>query len=79
MKPKVKLNHNNLLSFQFSVVLQSEEHIPEDFRNPAKQTPEVTYSSFTSVSENCLHTEKTHLVLPIPYTVCPEFASDLGN
>lgn len=66
-----------IICLKFSVVLQSEEHIPEDFRNPAKQTPEVTYSSFTSVSENCLHTKKTHLVLPIPYTVCPEFASDL--
>ena len=64
---------------QFSAVLQSEEHIPEDLRNPSKQSVEVTYSSFTSVQENCLHTKKTHLVLPIPFTVCPEFVSDLGK
>ena len=63
----------------FSAVLQSEEHIPEDLHNPSKQSLEVTYSSFTSVQENCLHTKKTHLVLPIPFTACPEFVSDLGK
>lgn len=64
---------------QFSAVLQSEEHIPKDFCSPSKQSLEVTYSSFTSVQENCLHTKKTHLVLPIPFTACPEFVSDLGK
>jgi len=64
---------------QFSAVLQSEEHIPEDLRSPSKQSVEVTYSSFTSVQENCLHTKKTHMVLPIPFTACPEFVSDLGK
>lgn len=64
---------------QFSAVLQSEEHIPEDLCNPSKQSLEVTYSSFTSVQENCLHTKKTHLVLPIPFTACPEFVSDIGK
>ena len=64
---------------QFSAVLQSEEHIPEDLHDPAKQSLEVSYSSFTSVQENCLHTKKTHLVLPIPFTACPEFVSDLGK
>lgn len=68
-----------LFILQFSAVLQSEEHIPADSRNPLKQSPEVTYSSFTSVQENCLHTKKTHLVLPIPFTACPEFESDLGK
>jgi len=66
-----------IICLKFSVVLQSEEHIPEDYRNPSKQSSEVTYSSFTSVHENCLHTKKTHLVLPIPFTACPEFVSDL--
>jgi len=64
---------------QFSAVLQSEEHISEDLHNPSKQSLEVTYASFTSVQENCLHTKKTHLVLPIPFTACPEFVSDLGK
>ena len=67
------------MHLQFSAVLQSEEHIPEDLRNPSKQSLEVTYSSFASVQENCLHTKKTHLVLPIPFTACPEFVSDLGK
>lgn len=66
-----------ILCLKFSVVLQSEELIPENSRNPSKQSSDVTYSSFTSVQENCLHTKKTHLVLPIPYTACPEFISDL--
>ena len=64
---------------QFSAVLQSEEHISEELQNPSKQSLEVTYTSFTSVQENCLHTKKTHLVLPIPFTACPEFVSDLGK
>ena len=76
-------HHNNIFAvlsiLQFSAVLQSEEHIPVDSRNPLKQSPEVTYSSFTSVQENCLHTKKTHLVLPIPFIACPEFESDLGK
>ncbi|CAH3160014.1 unnamed protein product [Porites lobata] len=63
---------------KFSVVLQSEEHIPEDSRNPSRpESSDVTYSSFTSIQESCLHTKKTHLVLPIPFTACPEFVSDL--
>lgn len=66
-----------IICLKFSAVLQSEEHIPEDLCNPSKQSLEVTYSSFTSVQENCLHTKKTHLVLPIPFTACPEFVSDL--
>ncbi|KAJ7376593.1 Golgi membrane exchange factor (Ric1p-Rgp1p) subunit [Desmophyllum pertusum] len=66
-----------IICLKFSVVLQSEEHIPENSRNPSKSSSEVTYSSFTSVQENCLHTKKTHLVLPIPFTACPEFVSDL--
>lgn len=66
-----------IICLKFSVVLQSEEHIPEDFRNSSKHTSGVTYSSFTSVSEHCLHTKKTHLVLPIPYSVCPEFVSHI--
>lgn len=66
-----------IICLKFSVVLQSEEHIPEDSRNPSKQSSEVTYSSFTSIQESCLHTKKTHLVLPIPFTACPEFVSDL--
>lgn len=67
------------MHLQFSAVLQSEEHISEDLHNPSKQSLEVTYASFTSVQENCLHTKKTHLVLPIPFTACPEFVSDLGK
>lgn len=62
------------------MVLQSEEHIPEDSRNPSRpESSDVTYSSFTSIQESCLHTKKTHLVLPIPFTACPEFVSDLGK
>ena len=67
------------MHLQFFAVLQSEEHISEDLHNPSKQSLEVTYASLTSVQENCLHTKKTHLVLPIPFTACPEFVSDLGE
>ncbi|XP_067056955.1 RAB6A-GEF complex partner protein 2-like [Acropora muricata] len=66
-----------IICLKFSVVLQSEEQIPEDLCNSSKHSSGVTYSSFTSVSEHCLHTKKTHLVLPIPVTVCPEFVSDI--
>ena len=73
------VSYHMFLCLQYSVVLQSEEHIPDDCRNPAKQPYAVICSSYSSVQENCLHTKKTHVVLPIPFAACPEFVSDLGK
>ncbi|XP_031548816.1 RAB6A-GEF complex partner protein 2-like [Actinia tenebrosa] len=62
---------------KYTVTLQSEEHIPEEYRPPHCKNSGAIYTSYCSVQEYCLHAKKTHLVLPVPVTVCPEFESDL--
>ncbi|EDO31658.1 predicted protein [Nematostella vectensis] len=62
---------------KYTVTLQSEEHIPEECQTGSSKTSPVTYSSYGSVQESCLHTKKSHLILPVSITVCPEFVSDL--
>ena len=39
----------------------------------------MTHTSHCSYQEHCLHTKKTHIVLPVPITATPEFVSDLGK
>jgi len=68
-----------LSSIQFTVTLQSEEFIPEECRPPNSKSSGVTHLSHCTFQEYCLHTKKTHIVLPVPITATPEFASDLGE
>lgn len=70
---------NTFYVLQFTVTLQSEEHIPEECRPLNHKSLDVTHTSHCSYQEHCLHTKKTHIVLPVPITATPEFVSDLGK
>lgn len=75
----ILLTFNFFLPEQYRVVLQSEETIVPEYRHPSKQSSGVTHTSHSTVHENCLHTKKTHVVLPIPISASPEFTSELGK
>ncbi|XP_022105233.1 RAB6A-GEF complex partner protein 2-like isoform X2 [Acanthaster planci] len=60
---------------QYSVVLQSEEHIAEECRRKPHQG--VSMSSHGRHQEFCLHMSKSHMVLPIPLHVTPGFITDI--
>ncbi|XP_011503748.1 PREDICTED: RAB6A-GEF complex partner protein 2 [Ceratosolen solmsi marchali] len=61
---------------QVSVTLQSEEHIVEDFKR-GKALPAL--SSFNKHHEVVIGFLCTHLMLPIPFHITPEFSSELVN
>lgn len=61
---------------QYSVTLQSEEEISEDYR--AKNSHGSVVSSYSKHHEFCLHTKKTHISVPIPLTASPGFSTDIG-
>ncbi|OWF54079.1 RAB6A-GEF complex partner protein 2-like [Mizuhopecten yessoensis] len=60
---------------QFSVTLQNEEQISEECRRKPSQGTAVT--SFVKHQEMCLHTEKTHINIPVPLTATPAFITDI--
>lgn len=60
---------------QFSVTLQSEEQISEECRKKPSQGTAVT--SYVKHQEMCLHTDKTHINIPIPLTATPCFITDI--
>jgi hypothetical protein len=62
---------------QFSVTLQSEEQISEECRKKPSQGTAVT--SYVKHQEMCLHTDKTHINIPIPLTATPCFITDIGK
>ena len=75
-------NLYNILSLisQYTVLLQSEEHIPKECRQPSKSgSSSVTHTSHGSIQENCVSSKKTHIVLPIPMTSTPGFSSELSK
>ncbi|XP_003703058.1 RAB6A-GEF complex partner protein 2 isoform X1 [Megachile rotundata] len=60
---------------QVSVALQSEEHISEDYRRGKNTAP--TLVSYNKHHEMCMGLKYSHLVLPIPLHVTPDFTTDL--
>lgn len=60
---------------QVSVALQSEEHISEEYRRGKTATP--TLVSYNKHHEMCMGLKYSHLVLPIPLHVTPDFTTDL--
>ncbi|KAK9297237.1 hypothetical protein QLX08_008972 [Tetragonisca angustula] len=58
-----------------SVALQSEEHISEEYRRGKTSTP--TLVSYNKHHEMCMGLKYSHLVLPIPLHVTPDFTTDL--
>lgn len=60
---------------QVSVSLQSEEHVSEDYKRGKIAAP--TLISYNKHHEMCLGLKYSHLVLPIPLHVTPDFVTDL--
>ncbi|XP_035666697.1 RAB6A-GEF complex partner protein 2-like isoform X1 [Branchiostoma floridae] len=60
---------------QFTVTLQSEEHIAEECRRKPSQA--VATMSFSRHHEFCLHTQRGHMILPIPLSATPSFMTDI--
>lgn len=60
---------------QVSVALQSEEHISEEYRRGKASIP--TLVSYNKHHEMCMGLKYSHLVLPIPLHVTPDFTTDL--
>lgn len=62
---------------QFSVTLQSEEQIAEECRRKVGHGSSCT--SYVKHQDMCLHTQKTHINVPVPLSVTPGFMTDIGN
>lgn len=60
---------------QFSVTLQSEEQIAEECRR--KVGHGSSYTSYVKHQDMCLHTEKTHVNIPVPLSATPGFMTDI--
>lgn len=57
--------------------LQSEETVSEECRRKHNQPTAVTL--YAKQQEMCLHTQRTHISIPVPLTVTPGFISDIGK
>ena len=62
---------------QFSVTLQSEEHISEECRQKVCSGTMIT--SYIKHEEMCLNVLQTHVNLPIPLSATPTFMTDIGE
>ncbi|XP_064620982.1 RAB6A-GEF complex partner protein 2-like [Lineus longissimus] len=62
---------------QFSVILQSEEQISDECKQKTSKAQSSSVVSHTKHHEFCLHTQKTHMSLPIPLTATPSFITDI--
>ncbi|XP_014662258.1 PREDICTED: RAB6A-GEF complex partner protein 2-like isoform X2 [Priapulus caudatus] len=60
---------------QFSVTLQSEEVVSDEYCCKAGQG--CTTISYTKHHDFCLHTNKTYMALPIPLQITPGFVTDI--
>lgn len=62
---------------QYSVSLQSEEEIQQQYQRRPGQAVGVT--GHGRHMESCLHTASSHFSLPIPLNVTPGFSTDMGQ
>lgn len=60
---------------QYSVTLQSEEEVPDEFKTSPKQSS--TIISYNKHHETCLSWSQSQLILPIPLHVTPGFSTEL--
>ncbi|XP_041436032.1 RGP1 homolog, RAB6A GEF complex partner 1 L homeolog isoform X1 [Xenopus laevis] len=60
---------------QYSVLLQTEESVQEEYRRSRAQP--VTITSHAQHHESCLHSASTSFSLPIPLTSCPGFSTNI--
>ncbi|XP_076829384.1 RAB6A-GEF complex partner protein 2 [Brachyhypopomus gauderio] len=60
---------------QYSVSLQCEEEVCEQYRRRPVQAGSVT--SHGRHTESCLHTASSHFCLPVPLNVTPGFSTDV--
>ncbi|XP_054160595.1 RAB6A-GEF complex partner protein 2-like [Oppia nitens] len=71
-------NESTVPCVQFSVTLQCDETIQEEYRvkdlKPSSYTQTTSYSNY---NEFCLHMNHTQMVLTVPLTITPTFTSDL--
>lgn len=61
---------------QFSVSLQTEESIQEEFQRRRGQP--VSFSTHARHQEACLHTAQSSFSLPIPLSSTPGFTTNIG-
>lgn len=59
---------------QVSVTLQSEEKVDNDFKRGKSFSTLTSYHKF---HEFCIGYEFTHLILPIPFHITPDFSTEL--
>lgn len=64
------------MSAQYSVSLQSEEEVQEQYQRRPGQAVSVT--GHGRHLESCLHTASSHFSLPVPLNVTPGFTTDIG-
>ncbi|XP_063813548.1 RAB6A-GEF complex partner protein 2 isoform X1 [Pseudophryne corroboree] len=60
---------------QYSVSLQTEESVQEDYRRTRGQP--VSISTHAQHHESCLHTASSHFSLPVPLSSCPGFSTNI--
>lgn len=66
-----------LFAPQFSVSLQTEESIQEEFQRRRGQP--VSFSTHARHQEACLHTGQSSFSLPIPLSSTPGFTTNIGQ
>lgn len=62
---------------QYSVSLQSEEEVHEQYQRRPAQAVSVT--GHGRHLESCLHTASSYFSLPVPLNVTPGFSTDIGQ
>lgn len=60
---------------QYSVSLQTEECVQEEYRRSRGQP--VSISTHAQHDESCLHTASSHFSLPVPLSSCPGFSTNI--
>lgn len=65
-----------LIALQFSVSLQTEESIQEEFQRRRGQP--ISFSTHARHQEACLHTAQSSFSLPIPLSSTPGFTTNIG-
>lgn len=60
---------------QYSVSLQTEESVQEDYRRSRAQP--VSISTHAQHHESCLHTASSNFSLPVPLSSCPGFSTNI--
>ncbi|XP_058379484.1 RAB6A-GEF complex partner protein 2 isoform X1 [Diceros bicornis minor] len=73
----LNLGEGTVACLQFSVSLQTEEHVQPEYqrRRGAGGAPSVSHVTHARHQESCLHTTRTSFSLPIPLSSTPGFCT----